>query len=241
MPTQTTDLSTVNALVPNNSGRRFRAGCSWGILCVFLLHFTPVFAAQPIRWQSGMLVFQSLECGPLCAAIQSVTQSYQNQGFNHAGMVWKQNDSLFVIEAIGKRVTRTPLNEFLNRKTNGKPSTVWVGIPRPAFQKMFEAAARESLHFLNVPYDDRYLPGAEELYCTELIYYAFQRIDSVKQPWKMEPMTFIRKGTSEIDAGWKAYYQQWNMEVPEGKPGCNPGKFSRNQSIRMYPVHRFVF
>jgi len=40
--------------------------------------------------QPGDLLFQDLDCGPLCDAIEKVTTGYQGANFSHVGIVARQ-------------------------------------------------------------------------------------------------------------------------------------------------------
>ena len=64
--------------------------------------------AQNVKLKTGDILFQSMNCGPLCEAINEVTEGYQGKDFSHLGMIYIQNDSIYVIEAVGKEVKKTP-------------------------------------------------------------------------------------------------------------------------------------
>ena len=68
--------------------------------------------AQNVKLKTGDILFQSMNCGPLCEAINEVTQGYQGKDFSHLGIVYIQNDSIYVIEAGGKAVKMTPYETF---------------------------------------------------------------------------------------------------------------------------------
>ena len=54
--------------------------------------------------KAGDLLFQDLDCGPMCDAIEAVTEGAQGKDFSHCAMVVKVQDSLKVLEAMGKGV-----------------------------------------------------------------------------------------------------------------------------------------
>lgn len=68
--------------------------------------------SQTVTLKTGDLLFQSMNCGPLCEAINQVTAGYQGHDFSHMGMVYVQNDSIFVIEASGSAVKKHPLKHL---------------------------------------------------------------------------------------------------------------------------------
>jgi len=195
-----------------------------------------LFAHSQTKWKEGTLLFQRLECGSLCAAIQSVTPSYQNLGFNHAALVCRKGDSLGVVEAIGDRVQWTALQEFLNRRAGNEPAPVMAGIFRPGLQKQAKEAARKSLSYIGRPYDVKYLPDSANMYCTEVIYFSFRAVMGDASPFEMQPMTFVNKKEGKTDRGWEEYYKKLDMDVPEGVPGCNPGQYSLLSDLRIVPV-----
>jgi hypothetical protein len=87
------------------------------LICVLSALFLSFHAKaqENIQLKSGDLIFQNLDCGPLCDAINAVTQGYQGNKFSHMGMVLLRNDSILVIEASGKNVHLTLLQTFLSK------------------------------------------------------------------------------------------------------------------------------
>jgi hypothetical protein len=65
--------------------------------------------------QEGDLLFQDLNCGELCDAIEAVTEGVNRKDFSHCAMVVKINDSLKVVEAIGDQVQVNTLRDFFAR------------------------------------------------------------------------------------------------------------------------------
>jgi hypothetical protein len=186
-------------------------------------------AQNAIRLQDGDLIFQNLECGPLCDAINAVTQGYQNKKFSHMGMVQLRNDSVLVIEAAGKDVHRTPIKSFLAKSSQPH----YVGRLKPAYQQLVPAAIAFSDKQMGRAYDDQYLYNNSKYYCSELIYDAFKAANQNTPFFQLLPMTYKEPGSGQFFPGWAAYFKQRNMEVPEGKPGCNPGGISLSEKIEI--------
>ena len=71
------------------------------------------------EFQVGDIVFQDLDCGPPCQAIEAVTSGYNGAQLSHNGIITEVNgkkfNQIFVVEAIGDGVVKTPLDEFLER------------------------------------------------------------------------------------------------------------------------------
>ena len=65
--------------------------------------------------KAGDLIFQDLDCGPMCNAIEAVTEGVNGREFSHCAMVIEEHDTLKVIEAIGAAVQITSMSDFLKR------------------------------------------------------------------------------------------------------------------------------
>lgn len=184
--------------------------------------------SQNIKLKTGDLLFQSMNCGPLCEAINEVTEGYQGKDFSHLGMVYIKNDSIFVIEAAGKAVKVTPYETF-KTYTNEE---MFVGRLKRKYRKYIPEAITFSLQQVGVPYDDEYLHDNGKYYCSELIYDAF--LHSYKKPlFDLFPMTFKSPKSNEYFEVWAEYYQKLKMEIPEGQLGCNPGGISTSDKLNI--------
>lgn len=187
-----------------------------------------VFPAYGQGLKSGDFLFLDLDCGPLCDAIEAVTQGYEGQKFSHVGMVWIKQDSVYVIEAIGKAVVLTPLSKFL--AYSSKPAYHFRLKQSQGLE--LENAIRFALSKIGTPYDDVFLPDNGKYYCSELLFDAFQSANSGNNPFRLEPMEYRVPGTLEVFPVWKAYFEKKGIPVPQGLPGCNPGGLSRSPSLQ---------
>jgi hypothetical protein len=196
------------------------------ILFVFLM--PAFFFAQTSKLKTGDLLFQKMNCGDLCDAIHAVTEGYQGIDFSHLGLVYIQNDSIFIIEAAGNAVRKVTLEQFSeNTKT-----TMYIGRVKNKFRKLIPAVIDFSLKQIGTPYDDDYLYDNGKYYCSELIYVAF--LKAYENPFfDLQPMTFKQPETNEFFPAWVTYYQNLGVEIPEGKPGCNPGGISTSNKIKI--------
>ena len=184
--------------------------------------------AQNVKLKTGDIIFQSMNCGPLCEAINEVTEGYQGKDFSHLGLVLIQNDSIYIIEAGGKEVKKTPYSTF---KTYTKEE-MYVGRLKPKYRKLIPAAIAFSLQQIGTPYDDEYLYDNGKYYCSELIYDAF--LEAYKKPlFHMYPMTFKSPQSNEFFDVWAEYYKNLKMEIPEGELGCNPGGISTSDTLKI--------
>ena len=197
------------------------------ILLLFFLLFQFGFS-QNVKLKTGDILFQSMNCGPLCEAINEVTEGYQGKDFSHLGMVYIKNDSVFVIEAAGKAVKITSYETFKTYTTE----EMFVGRLKRKYRKYIPEAISFSLQQVGVPYDDEYLYNNGKYYCSELIYDAF--LHAYKKPlFDLYPMTFKSPKSNEYFEVWADYYENLQMEIPEGQLGCNPGGISTSDKLKI--------
>jgi aminopeptidase N len=191
---------------------------------------------QKALLKKGDLLFQDLDCGPLCDAIESVTQGFNGSDFSHVAMITEVNDeNVIVFEAIGGQVRETKLVDFLKRSKdeNGNPK-VLVG--RVDDELILENAAVEIKKYVGKAYDDVFDINNDSYYCSELLYFSF--LDHQSEPiFQLFPMTFKRPDTGDFDPAWISYYKELAVEIPEGEPGLNPGGISRSPFVQI--IYKF--
>jgi len=198
----------------------------WFILITIWVNFDAISQTEnPI--ETGDFLFLDLDCGPLCDAIESVTVGYEGNHFSHVGLVFKRNDSVFVLEAIGNSVRLTGLPAFL--KYSFKPA--YHARLKKNYRSLIPKAILFSLSILGYPYDDAFVYDNGKYYCSELIYDAFKEANGGKPFFKLQPMTYKKPGSEEFDPAWVSYFDKLGLEIPEGKPGCNPGGISLSEKI----------
>jgi hypothetical protein len=198
------------------------------IFILFVLA-TSSLLAQNTRLQDGDLLFQDMDCGPLCDAIEAVTEGYNGTDFSHMGMVYHRNDTIYIIEAAGTAVRLSTLEKF-SANTN-KP--MLIGRLKKKYQKLIPGAIAFALKQLGVPYDDEYVYDNGSYYCSELIYDAFKEANGNQPFFELLPMTYKQPGTNEFFPAWVEYYKEISKPIPEGLPGCNPGGISTSGKIEI--------
>jgi hypothetical protein len=184
-------------------------------------------AQQKIQLKSGDLIFQDLDCGGMCDAIEAVTQGYDGHKFSHVGLVNRMGKTITVIEALGGGVRMIPLDSFVKRTKN----TMYVGRVKKQYTRYVKKAITFSVKQIGLPYDDAFIYNNGKYYCSELIYDAFLYANHNKPFFTLEPMTFKKPSSSEYFPVWVDYYKKLGTAIPEGKPGCNPGGLSRSDKI----------
>ncbi len=183
------------------------------------------------EFQVGDILFQDLDCGPPCEAIEAVTSGHNGAQLSHNGIITEikgeEFSQIFVVEAIGESVVKTPLNEFLER--NDK---VIVGRVKSDYTYMISDAINyiES-SILGKPYDYIFDLDNDTYYCSEVIYKGFEVADSTQNLFAINPMTFNEPNTNDPFVHWVSYYKELNAEIPEGELGLNPGGMSRSNKI----------
>jgi len=179
--------------------------------------------------KDGDFIFQDMDCGSLCDAIEAVTEGYKGANFSHMGMVFHRNDTLYIIEAAGSAVRLNTLGKF--SKNTSKP--MLVGRLKKKYRRLIPNAITFSIKQLGVPYDDEYVYNNGAYYCSELIYDAFMFANGGKPFFTLYPMTYKQPGTNNFFPAWVDYYNDINKPIPEGQPGCNPGGISTSDKIKI--------
>lgn len=199
---------------------------------LFLLFaLLPLFASaqEKIQLKDGDLIFQDMDCGPLCDAIEAVTQGYKGNNFSHMGMVFHRNDTIYIVEAAGKSVRVSTLENF--SKNTQKP--MFVGRLQKKYAKLIPTALNFAIMQVGTPYDDEYVYDNGSYYCSELIYDAFKNANRGNPFFELAPMTYVKPGTEEFFPAWVEYYASIGKVIPEGEPGCNPGGMSMSDKIEI--------
>jgi hypothetical protein len=196
------------------------------IYMILLIAFGKMAWAQQSLKQ-GDFLFQNIDCGPLCDAIEQVTFGRDSLKFSHIGLIYIKQDSVYVIEAIGKSVTLTPYLQFKNRTQN----PLYLGRVIPYYSGLIDGAILFAINQIGVPYDEAFLYNNQKYYCSELIYDAFKTSNQNQVFFELEPMTFKTPNSNDYFKEWVDYYKKLNIEIPEGKPGINPAGISRSNKI----------
>ncbi len=208
----------------------------WGLfivlVCVSVNGCTQNFFQQGdgFMLQPGDLLFQDIDGGPLCDAIEKVTTGYRGANFTHVGIAAKDtNGDMVVIEASSSGVKVSPLQSFLDRSSDRqcRPKVV-VGRLKPAFCRLIPPAIKEAFALVGRSYDKAFVINNDRYYCSELIYEIFLRANDNKPIFALQPMTFKEPNTGVTFPAWQEYFSKSGIPVPEGEPGINPGGISRS-------------
>ncbi|MFM7014920.1 MAG: YiiX/YebB-like N1pC/P60 family cysteine hydrolase [Bacteroidota bacterium] len=204
------------------------------IIASFLFHIS--FAQQQLairQLKAGDFLFQDLGGGDLSNAIKKVTPHYHGNYFSHVGMVANYNGRLVVMESYNQFADTISIDKFMQRTS----SSIYVGRLKNKYQPLAFQASEEAKKYRGVKYDEKYLPDSNAIYCAELIYYAFRNCNQQQDFFKMRPMTFKDPATNELFPGWINYYQKYfQMEVPEGEMGINPGLLINDKRLEVFTL-----
>lgn len=197
-------------------------------LCVLLsLPYSYGVGQTLPKLKTGDLLFQDIDCGPLCDAIEVVTEGVEGRDFSHIGLVYVYNDSIYVLEAIGKDVHLTPLDMFAKRSDH----PLLVATVKKQYEKIASKAVTIALQKRGIAYDDIFLYNNGKYYCSELIYDAFKEANNDYPFFELQPMTFKIPGKNEFFPAWIDYYKELGVPIPEGALGINPGGISRSDKL----------
>ncbi|WP_276132148.1 YiiX/YebB-like N1pC/P60 family cysteine hydrolase [Polluticoccus soli] len=183
--------------------------------------------------QPGDVLFQDLDCGAECDAIEKVTEGIDGMDFSHCGIVVQMGNEMMVVEAYGA-VKATLVNDFLARTkdASGKPRVV-IGRLKDEQSSLADESAEIAKKYIGKGYDDAFEMGNDKYYCSELVYECFKKANKNKPFFQLNKMTFKEPGTDTIMSFWVDYFKKLGKPVPEGKKGINPGAMSRNKDIQI--------
>lgn len=157
------------SVLPRTTAQKIRLGLALLALAAVVGWFRPdrywwyTFSAK----REGDILFQSLPHGDLVEAIEGITLSE----WSHCGVLVRENDQWMVAEAIGE-VRLTPLRQWVLRGRHAKVVSYRVD----AAPADLAASLRIPLEpLLGRPYDFRYAPGDDEIYCSELVHLLYKR------------------------------------------------------------------
>ncbi|HEY9178427.1 MAG TPA: YiiX/YebB-like N1pC/P60 family cysteine hydrolase [Flavipsychrobacter sp.] len=186
--------------------------------------------------QPGDILFQDLDCGPACDAIESVTEGVNGMDFSHCGIVAEIDGELKVVEAYGS-VQAVPVDSFLARSRDdaGKPKVV---IGRTGDKALATQSAELSKNYMGKAYDNAFAMDDDAYYCSELVYECYKRANGGEVYFPLNTMTFKLPGTDTFMPFWTEYYHKLGMEIPEGDSGINPGAISRSERLQIIELNK---
>ncbi len=191
-------------------------------------------AYNPQQLKEGDLLFQQLNCGSLCKAIDAVTYGIHGRDFSHCAIVVKASDSLQVVEAIGGVVQYKSIFEFYKR-TNDNSIVKHITQMRlkPEYTHLIHKATYFAKDLVGTPYDNEFRMNNGSMYCSELLYEVFKYAHNGIAFFPLQPMTFKSPNTKKYFPAWVKYYKALGKPIPQGKLGTNPGAISRSNKLTL--------
>lgn len=173
------------------------------------------------------MVFVTAQKENLSGAINRVTQKNETENYDHIGIIEKNKNSVFVLHASPKGGSqKQTLKNFIKNQTEGN-AEIYLYRLKPEFQNSIPEAIEKANSLLGKPYNFTYVLNEETLYCSDFM----ERIFRNYHVFELKPMTFINPKTGKTDDFWFKFYQEKNMEVPEGKLGCNPNGLASSEKL----------
>lgn len=208
--------------------RKMWLTCLWIFSCCYINAQQPERISDWSLLKDGDLLF---EVTPIDNAITDVTQGFDGLKIDHVAIYCCKQ----VIEAIKEKgVVISDLNKFISRNTqmNGR---IMVLVGRVTSNYHLRKTVKRAKSYLGLPYDSLFLSDNQAIYCSELVQKSY--VDNKNRPIFFPiPMSF-HDASGKVTTYWKNFYRQFDMEVPEGEPGSNPGELSRRENVKI--VYRF--
>lgn len=178
--------------------------------------------------KNGDIIFVEAKKENLSGAISRVTKSEKNIiSYDHVALVEITKTNQNILHSSTKNGSeKLSLRKFIkkNKKENRQMDIYRLKTP---YQKCINEAMDRANAMLGHPYNFLYIPNENSYYCSDFVERAYRNCDI----FQLHPMTFINPSTGKIDDFWANLYQSKNIEIPEGKLGCNPNGISQSNKI----------
>ena len=211
------------------------------ILCVLLLALSLGACSKHKHFElkPGDLLFQDLDCGPICDAIEMANPGFEGARLSHIGIVSRvEKGHVYVVEAFVNGVQEVTFKDFISRSydNNGHPK-VLVGRVN-LDQKLIDKAVGKARSVIGAKYDLSFSFDVSDnkYFSSELVYDAF-RDENNKPIFELKPMSFKTPGTNETKQVWIEYFKKIKAKVPEGGMGVSPGEISKSKYVKI--VHAY--
>ena len=169
----------VRHIWPKGTYAWIRAGALISILVLIIIYagvltYVSLYRYEP---QEGDIIFQSLYPVEIVRAIEGATHS----PYSHCGLVLRDKDGRwFVREALGT-VHDTAIKKFVIRGRLGAMDIYRMKTPpQDLGPKLHEISAS----WLGWPYDSRYRPDDNEIYCSELVWKSYHKMGIDLGQWR---------------------------------------------------------
>lgn len=145
----------------------------------------------------------------------------------HVAIATWVGDKLYALEAIDEGVVLTPYSKFEER-TLSKGGMI---VGRLRDRSGVEQSVSNALVYLGKPYDDLYMIGTQEIYCSELVQLSYVDGDG-RRLFPLIHMSFHDSNGRILDY-WQEHYAKHGMPVPEGELGTNPAQIAHDPAVEI--------
>lgn len=182
------------------------------------------------KLKNGDLIFICEGSGDFSEAITIATAYEDSIKFVHVGIIEIENDAVYVVEASPEEgVRKIDIFSFLGEMCDDNICNQYV-IKRLNIDFPVDPVIERAHGYLGRPYDWTFMPGDEELYCSELVYECYVDADG-SHIFKSQPMNF-RMPDGRMPQFWIDLYSKIGCEIPEGLPGTNPNDLSKDPKLK---------
>ncbi|MHB1277128.1 MAG: YiiX/YebB-like N1pC/P60 family cysteine hydrolase [Bacteroidia bacterium] len=188
---------------------------------VLLLVFGLLFLGctkKEVALKNGDFLFLIASDEGLGQAINTVTEGDSVRNYSHQGLLQIEGKDSFVWHsAPGKGVARESIRAF---QTDDKGALREMHVYRlpDSMSKHLPIIWKRANVLLGKPYNETYIMEDDGFYCSEFVYALY----STYGIFELKPMTFTDGKTGQVPESWVDHYQKLGIQIPEGKPGCNP-------------------
>lgn len=171
----------------------------------------------------GELIFGlSIDTTDLSESIKNLMTGYNDELFDHVAIYIGNG---YIIEAVPEYgVRKRDISNLLNELTN-----IYIGTIYDDNLNIHAISFIEQQ--IGKPYNNTYIYNGDSFYCSELIHKAYELANN-NIYFKQHSLTF-KDSTNEIMPYWKKYYEELELEVPEGMSGSHPANLSLDKKLSM--------
>lgn len=178
--------------------------------------------------KNGDLLFLYATDDSLSQAINTVTENSAERHYSHQGIVQITGmDTLVWHSAPNKGVIREKLSAF-RKDIDGTERGMDIYRMHDSMEKHLPVIWKRANVLLGKPYNSTYIMEDEGFYCSEFIYALY----STYGIFQLEPMNFKNPETGSYPQAWVEHYQKLGIQIPEGKPGCNPNGMAKSPFLQ---------
>lgn len=176
--------------------------------------------------KDGDMLFLVAADSGLSQAINEVTEHDSIRSYSHQGLLQiERNDTFVWHSAPGKGVVRERLNTF-QQSESGALREMHVYRLHDTMSKHLPVIWKRAKVLLGKPYNETYIMEDDGYYCSEFVYALY----STYSVFELKPMKFGDEN-GQVPQAWIDHYSKLGIQIPEGKPGCNPNGMAASASL----------